>query len=34
MRAFNFHFLPDEPPSTLSEHGRGLLYCLYQKGGG
>ena len=34
IRAFNFHFLPDDPPAKLSEQGRGLLYCLYQKGGG
>jgi N-acetylmuramoyl-L-alanine amidase len=31
IQAFNLHFLPDERPSALTESGRGLLYCLYQK---
>jgi N-acetylmuramoyl-L-alanine amidase len=31
IRAFNLHFLPDEPSSELTERSRGLLYCLYQK---
>lgn len=31
IRAFNLHFLPDESPAPLDEHGRALLYCLYQK---
>jgi len=34
IRAFNLHFLPDEPMSALSERGRALLYCLYQKAAG
>lgn len=34
VRAFNLHFLPDEPPAVLTERGRGLLYCLYQKAAG
>ena len=31
IRAFNLHFLPDDPASALTERSRGLLYCLYQK---
>jgi N-acetylmuramoyl-L-alanine amidase len=31
IRAFNLHFLPDEPPARLDERGRALLYCLYEK---
>jgi N-acetylmuramoyl-L-alanine amidase len=34
IRAFNLHFLPDEPSSALTERSRGLLYCLYQKASG
>jgi N-acetylmuramoyl-L-alanine amidase len=34
IRAFKLHFAPDEPASTLTEHSRGLLYCLYQKAAG
>jgi len=31
MRAFKLHYLPDELSPGLTERGRGLLYCLYQK---
>ncbi len=34
VQAFNLHFLPEERPSALTERGRGLLYCLYQKAAG
>lgn len=34
VRAFSLHFLPDEFPSALTERGRGMLYCLYQKAAG
>jgi N-acetylmuramoyl-L-alanine amidase len=34
IQAFTLHYLPDEFSSALSEHSRGLLYCLYQKGAG
>ena len=34
VRAFSLHFAPDEPATTLSERGRGLLFCLYQKAPG
>jgi len=34
IRAFNLHFLPDDASSALSERGRELLYCLYQKAAG
>jgi N-acetylmuramoyl-L-alanine amidase len=32
LRAFKLHFMPEEPASGLSDPGRGLIYCLYQKG--
>ena len=31
IRAFMLHYLPQEPPSGLSDRGRALLNCLYQK---
>jgi N-acetylmuramoyl-L-alanine amidase len=34
IRAFKLHFLPDDLSPELTERGRALLYCLYQKAGG
>jgi N-acetylmuramoyl-L-alanine amidase len=31
IRAFNLHFLQDEPSSELTARSRGMLYCLYLK---
>lgn len=31
MRAFRLHYLQDGAGAALDAHGRGLLYCLYQK---
>ncbi|MBI4293519.1 MAG: N-acetylmuramoyl-L-alanine amidase [Betaproteobacteria bacterium] len=30
-RAFTLHFLPDESSTELTDRGRALLHCLYQK---
>lgn len=33
IRAFNLHFLQDEPSSELTARSRAMLYCLYLKAG-